>query len=233
MAMDSDSFLEPDAIPELFAASYREIVDKTDGAVLLGGNWIRAMQKQTLYSKVKQRLRGTGILEGVEIDEEQLPKGSVQGCLMAWDTQFVEDLDGGIPQVVLEDYALVLEARKADRMPLRVKEARIWSYMPVTMRDKLSAKSRSVQGLYQIADQGDYQRETLQQERSTLLPLRERLTAYHGYIRPEDRRSIIYPVVLAKSVLESEFIRFMGKRAYKKDPKSDTWERTHSTRPAA
>jgi cellulose synthase/poly-beta-1,6-N-acetylglucosamine synthase-like glycosyltransferase len=232
MATDSDSFLEQDAIPELFADSYQEIVVKTNGAALLGGNWIRAMQKQTLYSKVKQRLRGTGIVEGAQIDEKQLPKGSVQGCLMAWDTQFVEDL-GGIPQVVLEDYALVLEARKADRPPVRVKEARVWSYTPVTMRDKLRAKSRSIQGLYQIADQGEYQRETIRQERSTLLPLRERLAAYRGYIRPEDRKSIIYPVVLTKSVLESEFVRYLGKRAYKKNPKSETWERTASTRPGS
>jgi cellulose synthase/poly-beta-1,6-N-acetylglucosamine synthase-like glycosyltransferase len=227
---DSDAFPEPDAVPYLFGDAHREIVEE-HGALVLSANQKFSVSRTSRYRKIKQKLRGgIGLQEGSEVDENKIQRGYVSGALMAWDTKFVEGISG-IPEVVKEDYALGIAALKVkEGGTKRVKEARVWHFKSTKLRDTIRERARSVQGMRQIMETGDYEEGIILEDRPIMNPLAERIAFYRSSIRPQDRGSLVAPMALGKMLFINEIARVQGNWAYRKNPKATTWNSTRSTR---
>ncbi|HEU5367277.1 MAG TPA: glycosyltransferase family 2 protein, partial [Ktedonobacterales bacterium] len=145
ISIDANNYIEPDAISIMFARAQQSFCDqpKAGEIVLMSG----AIQKARRASPLAHLFRRADSIEGHFLDINDA--NAVTGCLMAWNTAWMERV-GGPPRVALEDYALGILARSQDYTIASVPEAHIWVYESNTARGVLDTKARYVRGMLQL-----------------------------------------------------------------------------------
>jgi cellulose synthase/poly-beta-1,6-N-acetylglucosamine synthase-like glycosyltransferase len=217
ISTDANNFVEPDAIPNMFGAAHKRIVEEADGTAVLSGNLLNEMQR----SRWSKRLLG---VKNATTSSLQEPADKIKGCFMAWDTEFIDTI-GGIPKMAANDYALNVLARYNGREVDMIDDARIWGYQPNTIKDIFTQYSRYSQGVHQFAATYPEAAPLLEQTSHPIKPLRRRLASYVEAVRQHPAKA---PVMLPKIVLQEAAI-YKGKMGFRKDPKSTTWEKIGST----
>lgn len=218
LSMDSDAYIEGDAIRILFGRAYDSIVRSPDGTAVLFGEPHREL-KNGYSSKVLQQVDKLR-------KEVSLDPSVVSGHLMAWDTEFVEN-HGGVPQVAVEDYALGVLARANGRTLQPVSEAHIWHFQSATWRERMSERTRYMRGKLQIQGRSDEEKAIVVGDNPALMgdvPTRLRTLI----VAMKDKPGTI-PVTILRAALR-EYTRVAARRALKKDPKNQSWEQITSTR---
>lgn len=216
--VDTNNFLERDALRNMYGRAYKSIVSKPDGTALLSGIH-KHVSKKTRFIIVKDFIK-TGLKNR---PPEKKKLGRTQGCFMAWDTNFVDAI-GGIPPVAIEDYALGMKALVNQRKTKRVRDANVWGYSSARLRDTFAVESRFVMGKLQTANLGPDEEKAVREfdKASPFKSLRERITKVN-----EIPASV--PFRLGKFIL-LEAARINGRRMYKKDPDNQSWQPIKSTK---
>ncbi len=216
MCLDANSFPTPKAIAELYKEAYKGIVEEEDGTAVVSGRYKDHTETEEIIMGMTPR----------ELLPSYTNKSNlvVIGALMAWDTKWVKDV--GIPHVVLDDFALGVNAIVDGKQVKTATEAYTWRYSPATVEARAKQLERYVWGVHQIAD--------LSKEHSeTILPavffmqgpeiLEQSLNDWAGN---NEKRVNALPFIMKKW----EVILENGKQQFISQPNSQTWEDIEGTK---
>lgn len=144
MSIDANNYPEPNALAELYKlANYHFEAEKDSGTVLVSGFAI-GVRRPAFQNLILDR----GTNKKRDISEGCF---SVNGWLMAWDTEWLKSI-GGPPQVAIEDYALGVMARLGGFQMRKVPEAVIWGFIPNNFKDALESRIRYIRGRFQLME---------------------------------------------------------------------------------
>jgi cellulose synthase/poly-beta-1,6-N-acetylglucosamine synthase-like glycosyltransferase len=221
MSLDANNYLEPDALRVLFAcahASFRSKLQIHD-TVLLSGIYKNVMKTSKLKSLL-DRVSGMR-LHLIEV-------GSVvTGCVMAWNTVWMESI-GGPPEVALEDYAMGVLARAHDYKIAQASGAIVWGYNANDLKGLLDTRARYVRGILQLLKLADRDPSILSIVEQEAFYMKE----FPGRLKYLLQRSKESPLNFPKYVATFclwECALYRGKRAYKRNPTNPSWKKIAST----
>ena len=168
MCIDSNEFVQPDAIACLSGAAYDTFVKRrqsnTKIALVIGKSMAdRTPPPQTYLPDELKQEKSLQILHQIE---RTAPFG---GWFMAWDPEVVIRL-GHFPEVAVEEGAFILNAIKNGMSIKQVEQAIIWEIKPATLDERINTLSRLVRGRLQVMalypEMNQYIRDQIQYERS-------------------------------------------------------------------
>lgn len=220
MCVDANSFMEPDAIRRLFAAActaFKDTLQPGDTVLLCGDG--QKVGKASAYNTVMDTIK-TSKQHFIE------DSGVVTGCLMAWNTTWMQSI-GGPPEVALEDYALGVLARVGHYQFEQV-EARIWSYHASSLTGLLRTRARYVRGLIQILDygRGDPAIKKIIEQKAYYM---QKLPARLNYLLRKAKENPEQVPRYIATFLLWEYALQRGKRDYRRNPQNQSWEKIEAT----
>ena len=222
ISVDANNYLEPDAIRVMFSHANNSFHDKltANDIVLL----TCTQQEESKASKLKHLLSRAGRMQQHLLESKS---GEVDGCLMAWNTQWMESI-GGPPAVALEDYAMGVIARVNNYRFEQIKEANIWSYTTNGLKGLLETRTRFVRGVLQLLDLVHHDPSVLQiVEKEAYyiqtLPFRLKYLLYKAKKSPENLPRYIATFLLWEYALRR------GRRDYRRNPNDHSWKKIDAT----
>jgi cellulose synthase/poly-beta-1,6-N-acetylglucosamine synthase-like glycosyltransferase len=223
LCIDANDYIEPDAVRLLFRAAYRTFRRRpaNDDVVIFSGIGYGERRASSMKK----------IMDAVEVRQRHLiddRSGYILGCLMAWNTEWLDSI-GGPLGIALEDYALGVLARVYGYRIGVVEEARIWSYDANAFTDLLETRARYVRGMLQVLYSLRYTDgavKIVQRDSFYMRNWRERLR----HLLRRSRQDILsFPRYLATFLLWEYAIR-RGRQDFRRDPENPTWKKIASTR---
>jgi cellulose synthase/poly-beta-1,6-N-acetylglucosamine synthase-like glycosyltransferase len=222
ISIDANNYVEPDAVRILFAHARQLFSDhlKTGDTVLISGD----SKIERRASPLARFFRRTDNIKEHFLDMSD--ENGVTGCLMAWNTVWMERI-GGPPRVALEDYAMGILARGHHYAIKCVKEASIWIYETNTIQGMLETKARYFRGMLQLlALADDPAMKTLIQKDAYFT--RDFSARWQYLLRRIQSRPWHLPRYVAAFLVWECALR-KGKREYRKDPANYSWKKISST----
>jgi len=218
-SMDTNNWPEPDTLAVLWGDARRL---REDDAALLYATPVTMFRRHpgSLYNAL-QRSRDA---RPARPEEGRL---ELPGWMLAWDAAWLEAA-GGVPHTATEDFALAVLARAHGRA-VGVSEARIWGFGISTLGDLLRGARRFVRGELQLrALAADDPAFSAAAEREILhaRPFGVRLGRFLALIR---RRPLSLPMQLVKWLVWETGLA-LGRRDYRRDPKSSSWQAIDTTK---
>lgn len=220
ICVDANSFLEPDAIRILFAHAYRAFQRELNvsDTVLISGKGQIARKA----SRFKELIDRTEAVKQHLIEDS----GVVLGCLMAWNTLWMESI-GGPPEVALEDYAMGVMARVKNYKIEQV-NARVWNYRVTNLKGFLGTRARYTRGMLQILDFTHYDPDVVKviEKKAYFIknfPGRLRYLLYKSKQHPRNFPRYMMTFLLWEYALQK------GKKDYAQNPTNQSWEKIDAT----
>ncbi|MBN8550467.1 MAG: glycosyltransferase family 2 protein [Deltaproteobacteria bacterium] len=223
ISIDSDCCPEPAALMTMFAEMHAEIQRNSERPGVVSG-------MQSLEWNPERELfpaeRTPGRMFKTHRDANKDARG-VLGWLMGWDAQWLQR-SGGVPQSVIEDFALGLQADILGGGK-RVVDAKIWGYGPTERADYWGAYRRWSQGAFQLRDRYAHDQENRAYVwRETAKEASPYSILYH--VAREVYHSRMGLLTAAYRTVRHAYSFVMGWLDNRRDPKSQTWEQLRSTR---
>jgi cellulose synthase/poly-beta-1,6-N-acetylglucosamine synthase-like glycosyltransferase len=223
MCIDANDYIEPDAVRLLFRAAHQTFRRQPalDDVVIFSGTGCGERRASSMKK----------IMDAVEVRKRHLIEdrsGYILGCLMAWNTEWLDSI-GGPLGIALEDYALGVLARVYGYRIGVVEEARIWSYDANAFADLLETRTRYVRGMLQVLYSLQYTAgavRIVQRDSFYMRNWRERL---RHLLRRSSQDILSFPRYLATFLIWEYAIR-RGRRDFWRDPENPTWKKIASTR---
>lgn len=147
---------------------------------------------------------------------------------MAWDTEWLESI-GGFPPVANDDYTLSLLARKSQKDLIFDSNAHIWGYFANTPIQVTKAFERATRDKIQLAHFYENDKEItswIYDDEPYMRPLPLRFKSLKEKIAKKPELFLLWIAVF----MLWEYSRFKGKKLYRDDPESQTWEQIDSTK---
>ena len=225
MSIDANNFIEPDAIRIMFSHAHRAFRGKPEP------------HDTVLYSGVGRESvkgsKGEGLLAKISTNRRHLVEaggageGGVGGAMVAWNTKWMNDLEGP-PQVALEDYAMGVLARINNFKIELAEGANIWVYIVNDFRGLLNTRARHVRGKRQLCDYVNHDQSIVSFiENEAYYMKKFRLRLKHLFDRiVDDPLSVVR---YTATFLLWEWAIWKAMRDYKRDPKNQSWEKISST----
>lgn len=144
---------------------------------------------------------------------------------MAWDTNWLDSIDG-IPPVVTEDYAMSVLARKGNNKLGKTEGANIWGYDVNNIREIIVTRARFVRGRLQLLNHDPDVEPYLKRDQHFMRKFSERIDALLHWVKDYPR---LTPYLLSLFLLW-EIALIKGKYDFKQDPLNQTWSPISSTK---
>lgn len=154
MNLDSNNFIEPDAITNLYRDAYDAFIRNPNRRYPVGAVTVTAYKSDPTVLKdlpseldlfeIKS-LRGGQVIRSFYPN----PKTIINGRLFAWEPRIIETI-GGIPKTVREDKALSIILFENNFQVLTNTDSNIWAFMPSTIESFILKQARFVRGALQL-----------------------------------------------------------------------------------
>lgn len=225
MSIDANNFVEPDAIRMMFSYAYRAFRGhpKPYDTVLFNGDGrgsVKGSKREGLLAKINANRRHL-------VEAGGAGEGGVGGWMMAWNTRWMNDLEGP-PQVALEDYAMGVLAKVNNFKIEDAKGAIIWGYMVNDFKGLLNIRARYVRGKRQLYDYVNHDQSIvsfIENESYYMKSFKFRLKClFHRMMgNPLNTARYIATFLLWECAI------WKGMRDYRRNPKNQSWEKIGST----
>lgn len=218
--IDANSFVEPDAILEMYATAYKAMIQDKDGTTIVRQDPYYDYQSESIRRNIRL---GQFVLPIQEMTRRK--ENVVVGQLMAWNTSWVDSI-GGFPRVITEDYGLGATAQSQGKKITLASNAHQWSYRPSKFIEVYRYLARLAQGNFQLMDAYPLLKPFVQNDWYFSKDLKDRLATMINHISEKPRKT--FNLLLGAIFLE--FVRSKGKSAHRKNKQQQTWEPIESTR---
>ena len=220
MSLDTNNWIEPDALAVLWGDASRRLHE--GDAALLYATPVPVFRhhRGSLYNRLQR---------GRDAQPARPEEGRLElpGWMLAWDTAWL-DAAGGVPRTATEDFALAVLARAHGRA-VGQSEARVWGYGISTLTDLLRGARRFVRGelqLLALAATDPALRAAADREILHARPFSSRFRRFWALVR---RRPARLPLQLVKWLVWEAGLA-LGRRDYRRDPRSSSWQAIGSTK---
>lgn len=217
--IDANNWLDPDALRNIIRTSYRAMAD--GNALVIGGNSIISFRPSWLMNL---RHRTQKSFER----PSPLDSKALHGWLMSWNTSWFH-IEGGLPEVACDDYALSLLTRRSGKEVLYDRDARIWGYQANSLGDQTRALGRMVRDRIQIREAYQDERvvqSILQDDEPFMKNIFGRISYLYSEIQSNPKR---FPLAILRAIRWEVAILY-GRNLYNKNPQSQTWGPIRSTK---
>lgn len=158
MCLDSNAFVEPDSIAHLFRAAQAEFATKSGRSAIVAPGYIKHDQPEKIHD-LPEELQQIDALRNITNAPAILPtqfthgwRTRMTGGFFAWNPQVLLEI-GGMPNVAVEDTALVWKAARKGFGIDRAPHASIWIIPETTVRSRMQQLIRYTKGFLQLLDQ--------------------------------------------------------------------------------
>lgn len=229
MSIDSDSYLMPDTIWNLYAHLHFHIFTRPDQTVLVSGGNKYAMKTTGNVERDNALKKFNEQRNFFRDNETEHIAGSIYGWDELWRYQ-----TGGTQGVILEDYELKLRTMITGTHHKKYPAAEIWRYMPNCVWDSFIQSARFVEGRVALLDY-------FKKNPAVESAVREMITNERYYMNPsllERAQKVIHHAIInsddAAWILANglfwEGSRAFGMMRYHQNPTNTSWTRLGSTR---
>jgi glycosyltransferase involved in cell wall biosynthesis len=212
--VDSDCYLEPDAIQTIFH----------EASITLIGN-DTALIDGYLQRELKGNAKKAGVISAHGSLNDRYV--SLNGPLFAWSPPWLRQI-GGIKESLVEDYGLGLEAY-LQHQSVHHGNSRIWANYPDGKKDEFQRQVRQFTGLLQLKRIFDNPeaRDVLYHDFRSLRKAAERMQMYQRILKQE--KGLMGRLNRIKWFAFHEFVRLAGFVEYSRQPKAKTWKKIRGT----
>lgn len=223
ICLDANNFIEPDAMVNMYESAHREIEESdSKTAFIITMPSVEFQKGKLREGKFPDRMIS---IAPPLIDLIQEDEAFMLGQFMAWNTNWVASV-GGFPKVVMEDYAMGLEARTREEKVKIADEVNQWCYLPNTPADTIQGLSRIVVGVSQIRDLHPDRIAQIEKDYYFFKNLKGRAKTLLEHIRKNPEKTLHY--LIAAGFLEAG--RIQGNKDYKTQKNDQTWDPISSTK---
>ena len=222
ISIDANNFVEPDAIGKMFAhahGAFRTAPEQNE-TVLFSGVARECVKSSKL----------DGVIAKVNVDKGHLVdvgSGVVNGWMLAWNTEWMSSFDGP-PEVALEDYALGVLARANHFKIEQAEGVYVWGYTVNDFGGLVNTRARYIRGKRQIYDYVHNDPSVVSIIENEAFYMKKFPARLH-YLLQRIAGEPLHSARLLATFLLWEYAIWKGMRAYRRNPRNQSWEKISST----